>query len=59
MKIAVRFTSKLDPATRKKLFGVTGLDGAHWHHPLLGPISEARALAIGLVRPAADKEPKR
>jgi len=39
---AVRYTTDLEGADRKKYFGTSGFDGAYWHNPVLGkPISFA------------------
>lgn len=35
----MRYTSDLGDPEKAKYFGVTGYDGAFWHHPLLGPIA--------------------
>jgi len=35
----MRYAMSLGDPERKKYFGVTGYDGAFWHHPLLGPIA--------------------
>ncbi len=35
----IQYVSRLGAPERQKYFGVTGFDGAFWHHPLLGPIA--------------------